>query len=174
MRSLLPKLSSPEGWFVLDTETTGLGSDAEIVEVAVISGAGTVLLDQTVRPTSRVSPECTRIHGLTDHDLRTSPAFPAIYEALDRLIRNRTVVAYWADFDRRILGATCARHRLTPITADWICALELFESLRGFRAPLQIACEIEGIAVTARHRAAADASLTWALVERLRAQALDH
>src|SRR5690606_37121994 len=35
---------------ILDTETTGLDADAEVVELAVIDCAGAVLLDTLVRP----------------------------------------------------------------------------------------------------------------------------
>lgn len=35
---------------ILDTETTGLGADAEVVELAVLSPRGEVLFDSLVRP----------------------------------------------------------------------------------------------------------------------------
>jgi DNA polymerase-3 subunit epsilon len=38
---------------VLDTETTGLGVDAEIVEIAIVAIDGRTLLNTLVRPTSR-------------------------------------------------------------------------------------------------------------------------
>ncbi len=40
----------------LDTETTGLGSQAEIVEIAVVDGAGRTVLNRLVRPTSPIPP----------------------------------------------------------------------------------------------------------------------
>lgn len=54
---------------ILDTETTGLGDDAEVaevVELAVIDCAGAVLLDTLVRPSGRVPAEAAAIYGITD------------------------------------------------------------------------------------------------------------
>ena len=51
---------------ILDTETTGLGDDAEVVELAVIDCAGAVLLDTLVRPSGPVPAEAAAIHGITD------------------------------------------------------------------------------------------------------------
>jgi DNA polymerase-3 subunit epsilon len=168
MDRLLQTLSHPDRWVVLDTETTGRGPEDEIVEIAVVSGGGDLLIDQTLRPTVPVTAAAAKVHGLTLEHLRRSPVFPAIYEELTRIIGRRTVVAYCAAFDRRVLEATCSRYELPPIPGNWLCALELFQSIRGFRAPLHIACEIEGLDVPPRHRAATDAQLTWRLVRQLR------
>ncbi len=168
MHRLLQTLSHPDRWVVLDTETTGRGPEDEIVEIAVVSGGGDLLLDETVFPTVPVTAAAAKVHGLTRDHLRCSPTFPAIYDGLTTVIERRTVVAYSAAFDRRVLDATCTRYRLPPIPGNWLCALELFEGVRGFRAPLHIACEIEGLDVPPRHRAATDAQLTWRLVQQLR------
>jgi hypothetical protein len=45
----------------LDTESTGLGPQAQIVDVALVSGDGTVLFDSFVRPTIRQFTESTTI-----------------------------------------------------------------------------------------------------------------
>jgi nucleoid DNA-binding protein len=42
-----------DGWVMLDTETTGLERDDEVIELAVIGKDGTVLLDTLVRPQGR-------------------------------------------------------------------------------------------------------------------------
>lgn len=48
------------GWLALDTETTGLSSDAEPVEIAVLDPAGHVMLHQRIRPECPIEHEATR------------------------------------------------------------------------------------------------------------------
>ncbi|CAH0535465.1 hypothetical protein VST7929_03039 [Vibrio stylophorae] len=62
----------------LDTETTGLDDNAEIIEISIISESGHVLLDTLVKPSQTVSAEATAIHGITDADLVGAPTWPEI------------------------------------------------------------------------------------------------
>ena len=62
---------------IFDTETTGLDSDAEIIEISCINAHGSALLDTLVKPTTSVPEDATRIHGLCDADLVTLNPTPA-------------------------------------------------------------------------------------------------
>jgi len=42
----------PNNWVILDTETTGLGPAAEVIQIGVIDGGGSVLMDNVLRGTS--------------------------------------------------------------------------------------------------------------------------
>ena len=77
------------------------------------------------------------------------------------------VVAYWAVFDRTILERACRCLGLPLLASEWDCAHERYAAWRGFSVPLGTACEIEGIKVGARHRAATDARLVWELILRM-------
>lgn len=44
---------------IVDTETTGLENDAQIVEIAVVDLAGRVLLDSLVKPTIYIPREAS-------------------------------------------------------------------------------------------------------------------
>lgn len=60
----------------MDTETTGLSDDDEIIEIAVISEDGEVLLDTFVKHTSRVeiSKGARNIHGIKKRSLKNAPS----------------------------------------------------------------------------------------------------
>ncbi|MEE8524031.1 MAG: 3'-5' exonuclease [Thermoanaerobaculia bacterium] len=162
-------LLAAEGWLALDTETTGRGDGAEVVEVAVVDADGTVLFDSVIRPTRRISAGAERLHGLTAERLSAAPSFAAVYDEVRALIADRAVIAYHAPFDRRVLKTSCLRAGLAEIPATWICALDYYESLRGFRPSLHVACEIESVdGPTQSHRAAADALALQRLIARLR------
>src|SRR5205814_1881064 len=73
----------------LDSETTGLDHQAEIIEIAIVDARGAVLLDTFVRPDSRIPPEVTRIHGIVDAMVAGAPRWPALYPQLFALLAER-------------------------------------------------------------------------------------
>lgn len=59
----------------LDTETTGLGRDAEIIDLGVVDMHGNVLIDTLIAPRSPIPPETTRVHGIVDADVIGAPGW---------------------------------------------------------------------------------------------------
>jgi DNA polymerase III subunit epsilon len=111
----------------LDTETTGLDGDAEIVDIAVLDRDGAVLLDQLVRPRRPIPPSATAIHGIDDSLVRSAPEWAEVYPAVAAILaRYPCVVVYNAPFDRRILGQVCDRYRLLRLRAEWHCAMQRY------------------------------------------------
>lgn len=101
---------------ILDTETTGLSREDEIVQVAVLSADGRVLLDTLVRPTRSIPPDATAIHGITDRDVAGAPIFPEIYDQLRALLEANRIVIYNAEFDLRLLNQTLLKYGLPKWT----------------------------------------------------------
>ena len=91
---------------------------------------------------------------------------------MTELLTGRLVLAYNADFDRRMLCQTCDRYGLTVIEAEWECAMELYAAARnrwsrkyGFVwCKLGEACWGEGVQMDGVHEAVADARATRMLV----------
>lgn len=54
----------------LDTETTGLGSTDEIIEISIIDDDGSTLLETLVKPSQPIPADSTRVHGITDADVQ--------------------------------------------------------------------------------------------------------
>ncbi|HET7771076.1 MAG TPA: 3'-5' exonuclease [Chloroflexota bacterium] len=119
------------GWVVLDTETTGLGRDGEVVQVAVVHPSGLALFDACVHPTGPVPAAAAAVHGLTDDLLELAAPYAAVHHALAALLTGRRVVCFNAAFDARLLEQTAARHGLPPIDAQWDCAMLAYASYRG-------------------------------------------
>jgi len=115
----------------LDTETTGLGGDAEVVELAVIAANGRVLLDTLVRPLKRIPADASRIHGILDAHVAEAPEWRSIHPVLCALLADRPVVVYNAAFDRRIVAQCCGRLRLDDPAAVWQCAMRAYAAFRG-------------------------------------------
>ena len=63
-----PQPQKPIKFVILDTETTGLDNQAEIIEIAIITDNGDTLIDTYIKPHHRIDEysEAVRIHGITN------------------------------------------------------------------------------------------------------------
>ena len=169
---------------ILDTETTGLGDDAEVVELAVIDCAGAVLLDTLVRPSGPVPAEAAAIHGITDAMLAGAPTWSEIHARFCDLVEGRQVVIYNHEFDVRVINQTARRYALqAPQGFDLVldqgsihCAMQAYAEFRGewsaekgrYRwQKLSAAAEQQGVTVTNAHRALGDCLMTLGVVRAM-------
>jgi DNA polymerase-3 subunit epsilon len=118
----------------LDTETTGLHSDAEIIELAVVDLDGGVLIDSLVAPSIAIPSESTQIHGLVDADVVGAPRWHEIYPSVATLLRGRPIVVYNADFDRRMIEGCCTASGIEIERGEWHCAMKSFAAYAGNRS----------------------------------------
>ena len=119
------------GTVFLDTETTGFGPRAEIIDIGIVDAAGTVLLDTLVRPTMPIPASSSRIHGLIDRDVADAPGWLDIYSEVFQLLAGARVVVYNAPFDSGMVTANCQRIGLPVPIADWHCAMRQYASYAG-------------------------------------------
>jgi DNA polymerase-3 subunit epsilon len=118
----------------LDTETTGLVRDSEIVEVCLIDENGEVLFESLVRPTRPVPPDAMRIHGITNEMLKSKPTWLVTWPRIEQLIAGRTVGIYNAEFDLRMMQQTHSRYRMPwppAVTFDHFCIMKLYAQYFG-------------------------------------------
>ncbi len=164
----------------LDTETTGLGSQDEIIEVCLLDAEGSVLFESLVRPTRPIPMDAVALHGITDAAVAASPSWPDVWPSLRELMQSRSVGVYNADFDTRLLRQTLARHRLTEAvdTTGFFCLMLLYAQFRGewdasrrsFRwHSLEAARRQVGLDLPNAHRARDDALLARALLHAMAA-----
>lgn len=118
----------------LDTETTGLGRDAEIIDLGVVDMHGNVLIDTLIAPRSPIPPETTRVHGIVDADVIGAPGWMDVYPLLAGLLRDRPVVVYNAAFDRRMIDGCCAAFGFEGESAEWHCAMQHYAAWAGVRS----------------------------------------
>ena len=169
---------------ILDTETTGLGDDAEVVELALIDCTGAVLLDTLVRPSGPVPPEAAAIHGITDAMLAEAPTWSEIHARFCGLVEGRQVVIYSREFDVRVINQTARRYGLqAPQGFDLAldgsavhCAMQAYAEFYGAWSAekgryrwqkLSTAAQQQGVTVTNAHRALGDCLMTLGLVRAM-------
>lgn len=107
-------MASPLNFVVLDTETTGLYEDAQIVQLAIIDGLGETLLNTLVKPTISIPLEASRIHGINDEHVHGAPNMSYVYDQIAHLVGDRQIVIYNAAYDVRLM-----RQSLTALTPDF-------------------------------------------------------
>lgn len=158
----------------LDTETTGLDKNAEIVEIAVINDDGSTLYESLVRPSRPIPAQAVNIHGIDHHMVEKAPTFPVVWASLRSLLLDRKIAVYNAEFDLRMMRQSYEIYKLAwkerLITFD---IMQLYAAYRGeWDAPrrsyryfsLEEAGRSFQIPLPNSHRAADDARLTRALL----------
>jgi DNA polymerase-3 subunit epsilon len=118
----------------LDTETTGLGLDADVCDLAVVAGDGTVLIETLVQPTQPIPADATAVHGITDAMVAAAPTWPEVAERLRAAIAGRYVVVYNVGFDLPLINRLCQRHGVPAISLDIAgrgCAMQAFADFMG-------------------------------------------
>ena len=124
---------------ILDAETTGLGNEAEICEIAVIRHDGSVVLDTLVRPTGKIPADATKVHGITDADVRNAPSIDDVFDARVRLLlASHQIAIYNADYDLRLLRQSAAAAGQSDLNTwaigmgrEAFCVMEAFAEWYG-------------------------------------------
>ncbi|MDS9914977.1 3'-5' exonuclease [Pseudomonas aeruginosa] len=182
MRSKQAQVSAVAlGWLnedglVLDTETTGLGDEAQIIEIAIGDVHGNILFSSRVSPTVPIEPRAAEIHGIQHEHLVGAPSWPEIEAQVIALLSGRSVVIFNADYDKRLIRQTAAAFGLPdpwPETCVSRCAMYLSADAFGptnkygtislANAALAAGVEWKGVA----HSAAADVLATVDVVQSI-------
>lgn len=166
---------------ILDTETTGLGRESEVIEVALINTRGDELLHRLAMPLGSIPRDASRVHGLTKARLRQLGAvnWKEVHASLTpALDKAALVLVYNAAFDRRLLLQTCARHDLRLPSVAWRCAMNDYAAWRrreygatrgyGLEQAYRRQCDQP---IDQQHRALSDCHMVLALMRAVAGRA---
>ena len=163
------------GFYVLDTETTGLGKHDEIVQIAIVDQDGKTALNELIKPTIPIPSSASRVHGIYDRDVEDAASFRDIYIRLSKLLAGQTVIAYNMDFDWRMMRQSGAKYGLPDIQMGRRgCAMKQYARYKGTGGrrgykwhKLCNAVDQEGLEVIDAHNALGDARMTLALIQKM-------
>jgi len=159
----------------MDTETTGLASYDEVIEICIIAADGRVLLDTLIKPMVPVSDGARSAHHITDEELETAPLFDEILPLIEVIMKDQPVVIYNAVFDTKFIQQSARTHGWTSnVVPNPVCAMLMYSEFAGewdkyhgnyrwhklINAAKRSGIEIPGTL----HRARADTELTRQLV----------
>jgi len=171
-----------DDFVVLDTETTGLNEDDEVVQVAVVGKTGRVLLECLLKPRKLIPPGASAVHGIRDEDVEGAVDIYDLLPVLHSILQEKQVLIYNADYDLRLIRQSLRMRGLDGLVGQgraW-CVMEEFARYYGewneyhgnYKwQKLARACQYFNLPVDGAHGAAAAARMTLRVVERM-AQAL--
>lgn len=122
-----------KNYVIVDTETTGLGNDDQIVEIAIIDCCGLTLLNTLVNPQREIPAKATAIHGITNEMVADAPIWADILPQVVELI-GESWIAYNAQFNDRMIEQSSSHvpendfHILLGVPQ---CAMELYAEFNG-------------------------------------------
>lgn len=166
----------------LDTETTGLGEDAQIIEIALTDTSGKVLLESRLRPTIPIEEGATEVHGISIEDLANAPIWPEIAAVVEAILAKRVCVIFNSAFDSRIIENTAKAYNLSSLwfqKVDTRCAMSLAVDYFGATnrygtISLVKAMDFAGVKFQGKaHKASVDAKATADLVQAIAKKHID-
>lgn len=146
---------------ILDTETTGLlkKSNVEVIELAAINTKGKLVYRGLFKPRYKIPGRVTKIHGITNEEVKSSPTFARQAEGIRAALHGKTIVTFNARFDREMIGRTFKLHKAEGISARWECAMCAYRTFSGSEPYLPLPGK--------SHRALADCRSTLKLIRKM-------
>ena len=115
----------------LDTETTGLGEDAEIIEIGIIDDQGGTVFESLIKPAKPIPEAATAIHGISNADVANAPTWADVHEQVCSAIEHRPIIIYNASYDVRMLLQTADQYQLRLAFFSAWCAMSEYAQWRG-------------------------------------------
>lgn len=159
-------------YLILDTETTGLQKDDEVIELAIIDFTGKEIYHSMYEPQKDVHWAASKVSKLTKKKLIGSPKFMDEWSRIVELIDNKKLIAHNATFDYQLIKQTLERYDLDKNDADkifvgYIDSMDLAKKyISSSNYKLETLCEKLGIEDEQKHRATYDCLM---VLEMLRA-----
>ncbi|MFD4626239.1 DEDDh family exonuclease [Streptomyces sp. NPDC058475] len=121
----------PQGYAVVDVETTGLARDDRIISAAVyrLNARGEVEDHWYTMVNPERDPGPVWIHGLTSEMLEGAPLFPDIAEEFAARLADRVLVAHNAVFDWSMIAREYARAEREAPVRQRLCTIALSKEL---------------------------------------------
>lgn len=162
---------------ILDTETTGLDSKSEIVQLAIVSSLGEVLLDTFIKPSVPIG-DAVRIHGITERMVMNAPSFDEVFSQFAALVSNKEIAVYNAPYDARLLEQSTKQPDRKQFirNLEWRDVMMPYAELWGDWSDyhgnykwqkLGNACRQQGVTVKDAHNALGDCLMTLALLQKI-------
>lgn len=116
-----------EKTIILDTETTGLHAEAEVIELTLLDVSGNILFNSLIKPRDKISEDVIAIHGITNEMVANSPTFDEVAQVIAQHLENANLVAHNAHYDRLRLEFEFSRLEIPtlPTVKSWACTMLL-------------------------------------------------
>lgn len=125
----------PAEWCILDTETTGLRSRDQVLQISIVDGRGNPLIEnKLIKPTVPIDVGAYQVHLIDEEMVKDADTFEAFFPTFKEVTKDKLIVIYNAAFDARILQQSAEAYN---ISHDWgfsfkvQCAMEQYARFVG-------------------------------------------
>lgn len=162
-------VKNPKKYIILDTETTGLSGEDEVIEISAIDMSGNVLINTLVKPRTMISYGAYMTHGISDEALVNERYFDVVWKDIKKVLKNKTILCYNSPFDIGMIQQTLETYDIEAYWLEHECVMraymDYFESSKFIS--LKNALMYEGIRAEQQHRALDDCKLTLELIKKV-------
>ncbi|MCW8881872.1 MAG: 3'-5' exonuclease [Sedimenticola sp.] len=181
-KKLVNKPIEKTRFVVIDTETTGLQAYAgdEICSIALLEMQGLELTGRefnTLIYPGRCIPEAsTRIHHLSDDDVRDAPLIEEVMQEIADFIGESVLVGHHVGFDIRFLNKILQKELLCHLRHPWLDTMLLYlvHTGRVGHYTLEEVADYTEVVIEGRHTARGDAMITAEVFKRLAAVLVEY
>jgi len=113
-----------------------------------------------IKPPCKFSSYNTKIHGLTETDVKNAPTWADVWPEINEALQNTLLVAHSASFDISVLIACCQYYDLPLPHFDYIDSIDLFRAAypSHHKASLDYCSHLLSITLENHHNALDDAA----------------
>jgi DNA polymerase III epsilon subunit-like protein len=158
---------------ILDTETTGLYKDDEIVELSVLDMLGHELYHSLFKPEKKMGKAAIRVTGLDHEQLAHEPLFKDEWRKIKKAIGKKRIIGHNVAFDYRITVATALRYGIEEsevkrLFYNMIDSKEIAKKyIKTSSYKLEDLCRLFHITDPQKHRATYDCLMTLQMLRAL-------
>ena len=179
-------VANSDDYVILDSETTGLKSHDQIVELAIMAASGQILYDKLLKPSCPIDKGAMNAHKITEAMVADARSFAEEWQEIEAAIAGRYIITYNAAFDARMPQQTAMANKITLKDIDYYCLMTEYaafwdaparqgvwlgsQRITNGNAPyqkLQEACRQQGVRFSQEHRALGDTLATLALIRSI-------
>ena len=155
---------------ILETATTGLDYDDEIIELAIMDMEGNTLYESLFNPIKGVTSEATRLHKIDCEMLKEAPRFVDEWEKILDIVKDKIVLIYNAEFDERMISQTLKKDKF-PYERPFkmCCVMEFYQDFMksDYWISLANACYYTDLKVNQNYRAVNDCRVILELIRAI-------
>lgn len=153
-----------EKYLILDTETTGMNWNDEIIEIAITDLDGNVKFESLVKPKILIPKRIQTYTGITNEMVENSPNWEEVWRNVGDIIQDKILIIYNADFDINKILYSCELHRIKKPIIKAVCVMKMYKRINKIRDRLKLETVV-GYEI--KHRAASDCRAVVDLIKKV-------
>lgn len=167
-------LNQLDDFLVLDTETTGVGKNAEMCELAIVDfKTGTILFNSLLHPYNLDGYESSKareVNGISTQELYNAPPLPETWSDILKILQSKHLTSFNTQFDIPMIRNSAMKWDLEVPPLDATCLMKLSMAFLNldFWPNLDEVASYFCVDTTARHRALGDVLTTIEIVKKMK------